>query len=183
MRPSCTMSCTSRGLWPCRRARARARREGKGGAKAAPGSSVAACSTTPNLTRPARHSPRRVVIAIVAQSVSPCSADSCAFSLGNEIRPITRPAQAPLGETGANGASSERACPGVGLIGHGTCERGGHAGYAKRKGGAGLSRYKIYTLSGCFLVRVLSEMQTCRSAPFWILSQMHKSCRCLSICM
>ena len=78
--------------------------------------------------------------------------------------------------------SVERACFGVGSLGT-TCERGA-GGHAKREGepGGGLSSYKIDTLSGCFLVHVLRQIQTCRSAPFWIQSRMHKSGRRLSVC-
>ena len=79
--------------------------------------------------------------------------------------------------------SEERACFGVGSLGT-TCERGA-GGHAKREGepGGGLSSYKIDTLSGCFLVHALRQIQTCRSALFWIQSHMHKSGRRLSVGM
>ena len=60
-----------------------------------------------------------VVIAIIAKSASRHAPTKQLRLLGNEIRPTTRPAKTPLDEAGPNGASSEeRACFGVGLIGH-----------------------------------------------------------------
>ena len=159
--------CTSR---LCRRARAHATAVEKEGGRPL---SEPAPATPTNLTRFVHGTTLWrgfVVIAIIAKSASRHAPTKQLRLLGNEIRPTTRPAKTPLTRQVRTGRPRRNAhVLESGSLGT-TCERG-----ASSQEQEGMPRGKGRG-EGCPAIKsthVLRQIQTCRSAPFWIQSHMH----------